>query len=189
MKIPPLARLGCCLSLLPLIATLLPAQSPAKALLPTVPPELKVALFASEPQIRNPAAIAFDGKGRLFVGQGPQYRNPKPDTPTDSVVMLTDADGDGVAESAKTFATGFNSIQGLAWHGRDLWIGNSPDLTVVRDLDGDDVADEYVRIYTDLGNLEHANHGHTWGPDGKLYFSQGRSRAAFPRCRSASFGA
>ena len=176
MKIPPLARLGCCLSLLPLIATLLPAQSPAKALLPTVPPELEVALFASEPQIRNPAAIAFDGKGRLFVGQGPQYRNPKPDTPTDSVVMLTDADGDGVAESAKTFATGFNSIQGLAWHGRDLWVGNSPDLTVVRDLDGDDVADEYVRIYTDLGNLEHANHGHTWGPDGKLYFSQGTSK-------------
>jgi putative membrane-bound dehydrogenase-like protein len=148
----------------------------AAELMPTVPADLQVGLFAREPQIRNPAAMAFDGRGRLFVGQGPQYRNPKPDTPPDSVVMLTDADGDGVAESAKTFATGFNSIQGLAWHGRDLWVGNSPDLTVVRDLDGDDVADEYVRIYTDLGNLEHAIHGHTWGPDGKLYFSQGTSK-------------
>jgi putative membrane-bound dehydrogenase-like protein len=144
--------------------------------MPTVPADLQVGLFAREPQIRNPAAMAFDRRGRLFVGQGPQYRNPKPDTPPDSVVMLTDADGDGVAESAKTFATGLNSIQGLAWHGRDLWIGNSPDLTVVRDLDGDDVADEYVRVYTDLGNLEHANHGHTWGPDGKLYFSHGTSK-------------
>lgn len=144
--------------------------------LPTVPADLQIGLFAREPQIRNPAAMAFDRRGRLFVGQGPQYRNPKPETPPDSVVMLTDADGDGVAESAKTFATGFNSIQGLAWHGRDLWVGNSPDLTIVRDLDGDDVADEYVKVYTDLGNLEHANHGHTWGPDGKLYFSHGTSK-------------
>ena len=115
-------------------------------------------------------------RGRLFVGQGPQYRNPKPDTPGDSVVILIDSNRDGVADTSKTFASGLNSIQGLAWHGRDLWIGNSPDLTVVRDLDGDDVADEYVKVYTDLGNLEHANHGHTWAPDGKLYFSQGTSK-------------
>jgi putative membrane-bound dehydrogenase-like protein len=137
---------------------------------------VQVELFAREPAIRNPAAMAFDRRGRLFIGQGPQYRNPRPETPPDSVVMLTDSDGDGVAESAKTFATGFNSIQGLAWHGGDLWIGNSPDLTIVRDLDGDDVADEYIKVFTDLGNLEHANHGHTWGPDGKLYFSQGTSK-------------
>jgi putative membrane-bound dehydrogenase-like protein len=120
--------------------------------------------------------MAFDRRGRLFVGQGPQYRNPKPDTPGDTVVILIDSNRDGVADTAKTFASGLNSIQGLSWHGQDLWIGNSPDLTVVRDLDGDDVADEYVKVYTDLGNLEHANHGHNWAPDGKLYFSQGTSK-------------
>lgn len=144
--------------------------------LPAVPSELKVELFAREPLVRNPAAMAFDARGRLFVGQGPQYRNPTPETPGDTVVILIDSNGDGVADTAKTFASGLNSIQGLAWHGRDLWIGNSPDLTVVRDLDGDDVADEYVKVYTDLGNLEHANHGHTWAPDGKLYFSHGTSK-------------
>ena len=77
--------------------------------------------------------------------------NPKPDTPGDTVVMLIDANRDGVADTTRTFASGLNSIQGLAWHGRDLWIGNSPDLTIVRDLDGDDRADEYVKVYTDLG--------------------------------------
>lgn len=151
-------------------------QPAAEPTLPIVPAELKVELFAREPMVRNPAAMAFDARGRLFVGQGPQYRNPKPDTPGDTVVFLIDSNGDGIADSAKTFATGLNSIQGLAWHGRDLWIGNSPDLTIVRDLDGDDVADEYVKVYTDLGNLEHANHGHNWAPDGKLYFSQGTSK-------------
>jgi len=165
-----------CLSLLCLLGAEAGGLMVAAVSLPTVPANLRVGLFASEPAIRNPAAMAFDGRGRLFVGQGPQYRNPKPETPPDSVIILTDSDGDGVAESSKTYAKGFNSIQGLAWHGRDLWVGNSPDLTVVRDLDGDDVADEYIKVYTDLGNLEHANHGHTWGPDGKLYFSQGTSK-------------
>jgi len=144
--------------------------------LPLVPEGLKVELYAMEPLLRNPGAMAFDSKGRLFVGYGPQYRNPKPDTPGDSVAIMIDSDGDGMADSSKVFATGFNSVQGLAWHGNDLWVGNSPDLTIVRDLDGDDVADEYVRVFTDLGNLEHANHGHNWAPDGKLYMSHGTSK-------------
>ena len=144
--------------------------------LPAVPEEFEVELFAKEPLIRNAGPMAFDSRGRLFVGYGPQYRKPRPDTPGDSVAIMIDSDGDGVADKSKIFATGFNCIQGLAWHGKDLWVGNSPDLTVVRDLDGDDVADEYVRVYTDLGNIEHANHGHNWAPDGKLYFSNGNSK-------------
>jgi putative membrane-bound dehydrogenase-like protein len=144
--------------------------------LPAAPPEFTVTVFAKEPLVRQPCSMAFDARGRLFIGMGPQYRNPKPDTPGDSVVMLLDTDGDGVADTTKVFATGFNAVQGLAWHGRDLWVANSPDLTVVRDLDGDDVADEYVRVYTDLGNLEHGLHGLVWAPDGKLYMSKGNSK-------------
>src|SRR5688572_23905019 len=144
--------------------------------LPVVPPGFKVELFAREPLVRNPCAMAFDSRGRLFVGQGPQYRSPKPDTPGDTVVILIDRDGDGVAETAKTFASGLNCVQGLAWHGRDLWVANAPDLTIVRDLDGDDEADEYVLVYTDLGNIEHALHGLNWAPDGKLYMSKGNSK-------------
>ena len=146
------------------------------AALPQVPAGFAVKLFAQEPLVGNPAAMAFDRKGRLFVGMGPQYRNPKPETPGDRVVILLDKDGDGVADQKKDFATGLNSIQGLAWHGRDLWIANAPDLTIARDLDGDDAADEYVRVYTDLGNLEHGLHGLIWAPDGKLYMTKGNSK-------------
>ena len=110
--------------------------------LPTVPPGFEVSFFAREPLVRQPCSMAFDAKGRLCVGMGPQYRNPKPNTPGDSVMLVLDADGDGKADRTKTFAAGFNAIQGLAWHGRDLWVANAPDLTVVRDLDGDDEADE-----------------------------------------------
>ncbi|MBL8794851.1 MAG: PmoA family protein [Planctomycetia bacterium] len=165
------------LALLVLAGIAAPASAQTKPVeLPVVPEGFRVNLFARDPFIRNPASMAFDAKGRLCVGQGPQYRNPKPDTPGDSVIILTDTDGDGVADSAKTFATGFNCIQALAWKGNDLWVANAPDLTIVRDLDGDDEADEYVLVYTDLGNLEHGLHGLNWGPDGKLYMSKGNSK-------------
>ena len=144
--------------------------------LPGAPDDFDVKVYAREPLVRNPCSIAFDARGRMFVSMGPQYRNPKPDTPPDSIVIVEDTNADGIADRTHTFATGFNCIQSLAWHGRDLWVANSPDLTVVRDLDGDDVADEYVKVFTDLGNIEHGIHGLNWAPDGRLYMSKGNSK-------------
>jgi putative membrane-bound dehydrogenase-like protein len=144
--------------------------------LPIVPEGFVVDVIAQEPMVSNPCVMAFDRLGRLFIGQGQQWRTPTPETPGDRVDILIDDDGDRIADRRRTFAEGFNSIQGLAWKGRDLWVANAPDLTVVRDLDGDDVADEYVRVYTGLGNLEHSLHGLNFGPDGKLYMSKGNSR-------------
>ena len=152
---------------------------------PIVPDDIAVDLFAKEPLVRNPCAITFDAKGRLCVGMGPQYRRPRPDTPGDSVWILLDDDRDGVADGRREFATGFNSIQGLAWRDGDLWVANAPDLTIVRDLDGDDVADEYLRLFTDLGNLEHGLHGLNFGPDGKLYMSKGNSKGLTQPGRAA----
>jgi len=143
---------------------------------PVVADDLEVSLFARDPIVRNPCAITFDTRGRLCVGMGPQYRAPQPDTPPDSVWIITDENGDGSADKRHKFATGFNSIQGLAWKGDWLWVANAPELTRVRDTDGDDVADEYIRVYTDLGNLEHALHGLNFGPDGRLYMSKGNSK-------------
>jgi len=144
--------------------------------LPTAPEGFEVQLWAKEPLVSNPCAMAFDTKGRLFVGMGPQWRGPTPDSPKDQVIVIEDRDGDGVAESKKVFAEGFNSVQSIAWRGGDLWVANSPDLTVVRDTDGDDVADEYIKVFTDLGNIEHCLHGLNWGPDGCLYLSKGNSK-------------
>ena len=149
---------------------------PAKEKLPRVPEGFEISVFAGEPLFYKPTSLCFDAKGRVMVGQGPQYHLSESKKGADSIVILTDTDGDGVADHRKVFATGFNSIQGLAWKGNDLYVANSPELTVVRDLDGDDVADEYVVVYTDLGNHEHALHGLVWGPDGRLYMSKGNSK-------------
>ena len=149
-----------------------------KSKFPTLPTGFEISLFASEPLIRNPTCLAFDRKGRAFVAQGPQFRKPRENTPGDTINILVDRDNDGVADDVKIFAQGFNSIHGLAWKGNDLYVANAPDFTVVRDTDGDDIADEYIKIYTDLGNLEHSLHGLNWAPDGKLYMSKGNSKGS-----------
>ena len=144
--------------------------------LPIVPEGFVVDVVAAEPMVSNPCVMAFDSLGRLCVAQGPQWRAPTPQTPGDHIDILIDEDGDGIADRIKTFAEGFNSVQGIAWHGDDLWIANAPDLTVVRDTNGDDEADVYIKVYTGLGNLEHSLHGLNFGPDGKLYMSKGNSK-------------
>ena len=106
-------------------------KSKADDSFPNVSDDFKVALFAQEPLVRNPCAITFDKLGRLCVGMGPQYRKPKPETKGDSVWIILDKNGDGSADSRIEFASGFNSIQGLAWKGNDLWVANAPDLTLV----------------------------------------------------------
>lgn len=164
------------LSVLPTLESKAKDRKISQADLPQVPEGFKVSVFAQEPLVFKPSAMCFDAKGRLFVGQGPQYPENYENSPTDKVFVYLDSDHDGVADEAKEFATGFNSVQGLAWKGKDLYVANSPELTVVRDLDGDDVADEYVVIFTDLGNREHALHGLNWAPDGKLYMSKGNSK-------------
>ena len=147
-----------------------------KSKFPTLPTGFEISLFASEPLIKNPTCLAFERKGRAFVAQGPQFRKPRKNTPGDTINILIDRDNDGIADDVKIFAKGFNSIHGLAWKGDDLYVANAPDFTVVRDTDGDDIADEYIKIYRDLGNLEHSLHGLNWAPDGKLYMSKGNSK-------------
>ncbi len=146
-----------------------------KDALPAVEEGFAINFFVKEPHIINPSSLCFDHKGRLYVGAGPQYRHPREDSPTDYIKILIDENGDGIAETVKTFAEGLNCVQAMAWKGNELWVANAPELTVLRDTDGDDIADEYQIIYTGLNNLRHSIHGLNWGPDGWLYFTMGNT--------------
>ena len=144
---------------------------------PVVPAGFVATMPAREPLVRNVSMLAFDTRGRLFVAMGPQYRNPQDNTPGDAIVMLVDADADGTFEATKPFAGPFHCVQGMAWKqgpkGPELWVANAPDLTVARDTDGDGLADEYVRIATGLGTLEHALDTIAFAPDGFAYIGKG----------------
>ncbi|MFN5949721.1 MAG: hypothetical protein ACK43N_14595, partial [Pirellulaceae bacterium] len=119
-------------SIVLLLACLSLAASPAwgqftdaaadASLLPSVPEGFEVTVFASEPLVRQPCSMAFDRRGRLFIGMGPQYRNPTPETDGDRVVLVLDENHDGKADRIHAFGEGLNAIQGLLWVGDDLWV-------------------------------------------------------------------
>src|SRR5262245_1586674 len=78
-----------------------------------VPAGFKATLFACDPLVEYPSAIALGPRpGTLFVavdyltglGTGMERR--------DEVRLIEDTDGDGYADRATVFATGLNSIQG-----------------------------------------------------------------------------
>src|SRR5207249_10984854 len=82
-----------------------------------VPAGFKATLFACDPLIEYPSVISAGPRpGAIFVaidymtGQGTEIVR------RDQVRLVEDTDGDGYADRATVFATGFNSIQGLAYH-------------------------------------------------------------------------
>ncbi|MEZ5299689.1 MAG: hypothetical protein R3F11_03335 [Verrucomicrobiales bacterium] len=80
-----------------------------------VPDGFNVQLFASEPDINKPINIACDARGRIWVASTIEYPFPAPDDRPgrDRIVILEDADGDGHAEKATTFADGLNIPVGV----------------------------------------------------------------------------
>ena len=73
---------------------------------------LVVETWASSPLLYNPTAMDVDPRGRLWVTEAVNYRkwngrNPGREHPEgDRVVVLSDTDGDGRADTSKVFAQG-----------------------------------------------------------------------------------
>ena len=98
------------------------------------------------------------------------------------VRLLSDTDGDGLADRSQVFAEGFNEhadgiAAGLLSRGGDLYYACIPNLWKLTDADRDGVADEREVLHTGYGVnislLGHDLHGLVMGPDGRLYFSIG----------------
>lgn len=146
----------------------------------TLPEKFRVQAFASD--VHDPSALAFDDAGNLYYSE----------LVDGNIVRLRDADGDGVADEKKIFASGFNNPRGLAWHDGALYVSNRGPIDVpidpnnvfigqintLRDTTGDGVADENKIILDNLFSLDiqHSNNGIAFGPDGKLYIAIGGPR-------------
>lgn len=154
---------------------------------------LEVQLFAAEPMVLNPTNIDVDSRGRVWVTEGLNYRlyrNAKGEIArqgkADAVKILEDTDGDGRADKVTIFADEIYPVpMGIAveehwslegeYKGCRVFIGNSPNLLVLEDTDGDDRADKRSVLLTGFGGVDsdHGIHGMTLGLDGKLYFTHG----------------
>lgn len=164
-----------------------PALTPAQALESfEVQPGFRVELVAAEPLVSAPVAMSFDGDGRLWVVEMPTYM---PDvlgtnelTPTNRIVVLEDADGDGTMELATPFLEGLVLPRAvLPCFGGALVI-EPPNVLFCKDTDGDGKADEKRVLLDGIGgrdNPEHAPNGLIWGMDNWITFSQHTQRFKF----------
>lgn len=122
----------------------------------------------------GPLSLAFDSRGRLFIGTGAA-----------KVLILLDNNEDGRADQIKTFATGLPQPFGVEFRSNgDLYVtsnivGGVGRVVRLRDLNGDDVADESTTIVDNLpSELDHQTNRLKFGPDGLLYIGQGSSTDA-----------
>lgn len=159
--------------------TSFPIRSRAQTDPVTVAPGFAFNLFADPTNVPDFAlsafsgavSMAFDSRGRLFVGTYPG-----------KTLILLDNDGDGRADQVKTFASGLPVPLGLEFRANgDLFIttnqlGGVGRIVRLRDTNGDDVADEITTIVTNLPSQgAHQTDKLKFGPDGLLYFAQGSS--------------
>jgi putative membrane-bound dehydrogenase-like protein len=179
-----------------------PGEAAAKM---TVAEGLTVRLVASEPLVRQPVAIEFDDRGRLWVIQYLQYPNPeglkrvevdrysrtkydrRPEPPpkgpkgNDRITILEDADGDGRMDRGKDFVGGLNLASGLAFGNGGVYVLNVPYLLFYPDKNRDDVPDGDPEVLLTGFGMEDAHsvaNSLTWGPDGWLYGLQGSTVTA-----------
>lgn len=142
-----------------------------------VPDGFQVTLAAAEPDVRQPIAITFDDRGRLWVAESYSYDGSTfTDERRDRILIFEDTTGDGVLDRRRLFCEGLTHLTGLEIGFGGVWITAPPHLAFVPDRDRDDVADGDPVVHLDGWSLkaEHNSvNGLTWGPDGWLYGRHG----------------
>jgi len=137
----------------------------------TVPEGFRATLFAGEPDVAQPIAMAIDDRGRLWVAECYSYPNWK-QTGVDRILIFTDRDNDGRFDQRKVFADNLPNLSGLEVGCGGVWACCAPNLLFFPDQDRDDRPDGEPRVVLDGWTLK-AKHnifnGLTWGPDGWLY--------------------
>ncbi len=150
-----------------------PSESLAKI---TVPDGFKVTLFAGEPDVAQPIAMAIDDRGRLWVAECYSYKKWQP-TGSDRILIFDDADGDGRFDSRKIFADHLPNLTGIELGFGGVWALCAPNMLFFPDANGDDRPDGKPEVKLVGWDTEKAGHnivnGLTWGPDGWLYGLQG----------------
>src|SRR4029453_6550876 len=90
----------------------IPADEAAKAMI--MPPGFKATVFAAEPDVEQPIALALDDRGRLWIAEAFEYPQRAPEGKgRDRILVFEDTDGDGHFDKRKVFYEGLNLVSGL----------------------------------------------------------------------------
>ncbi len=147
---------------------------------------LAVSLWAAEPMVQNPTNIDIDPQGRVWVAEAVNYRSSFKQwgqlrEDGDRISILSDKNGDGIADEEKTFwqSKELQAPLGICVlpqeKGTQVIVSAAPNVWLLTDSDGDDKADKAEIIFKVKGNWDHDHqiHAFVFGMDGKLYFNCG----------------
>lgn len=153
----------------------LPAAEAAREM--KVPPGFSVTVAAAEPDVKQPIAMAYDDRGRLWVAEAYEYPVPAEGRDgRDRILIFEDADGDGRFDKRTVFAEKLNLVSGLEVGFGGVWVGAAPYLLFIPDRNGDDVPDAAPEILLDgwaWQDTHETLNTFIWGPDGWLYGCHG----------------
>ena len=157
------------------------AEESAKSF--SLPEGTKVKVWASEPMVQNPIGMAWDKRGRMWVAENYTYGSRKVRfdlSLRDRVIVLSDTDGDGQADTRKVFTDEVQMLTSVEVGHGGVWLMCPPKLLFIPDRDGDLVPDGEPEVMLDgfdvaRGNYHNFANGLRWGPDGWLYGRCGHS--------------
>ena len=158
-----------------------PAVEPSVAIATwKVKPGFKLQLAAHEPQVRDPIAICYDERGRMFVCEMIDYSERRDEIPhLGRVSVLEDKDGDGYYETSRVFADNLPWPTGLIWANGGLYVIATPDIWRFEDRAGKGVADHREKVFTGFGtgmkmiNVQGMANSMQWGPDQRVHLLAG----------------
>lgn len=115
-----------------------------------VQPGFTPSLFAAEPDITKPIALAWDERGRLWVAETVDYPNEQqPDGQgRDRIKICEDTNGDGKADKFTVFADKLSIPTSLCFGNSGLIVIEGGHTLLLKDTNGDDRADERKMLFS-----------------------------------------
>ena len=158
----------------------MPAAEVARTM--ELPPGFSCKVFAAEPDVQQPIAMAWDARGRLWVAECYTYaENPaRWDTSLrDRIVIFEDTDNDGHFDKRTVFWDEGVRLTSIELGNGGVYALCAPNLIFIPDKNGDDKPDGAPEVLLDGFNFKTVGHnivnGLRWGPDGWLYGRHGIS--------------
>lgn len=130
----------------------LPLSPEESVKLMQIPVDFNLEVFASEPNVMHPIAMAWDEKGRLYVLITKDYPNERKETGgSDYILLCEDTNKDGKADKFTHFADGLSIPTGMVFANGGLIVSQAPNMLFLKDNDGDNKADEKKILFSGFG--------------------------------------
>ncbi len=160
-----------------------PPKTPSQSLKSfEIEPGYELSLFAAEPLVMDPVAMAFDQRGRMFVAEYGDYPigPTEGEKPLSRIVMLEDTDADNLADRRVVFADGLDFAHSLMPYRDGFLVGAKTKLLWLRDTDGDDVADQSEVMFDGFtpAHPQMQIGMPRWGIDNWIYLNYGPGEVA-----------